>query len=72
MEDLLPLTSELLAHTSRGPLVWDIPDKNRLARQTAEQFGFTRSRPLTRMYLGDQLSARAPESLCGIADPAVG
>ena len=71
-EDLLPLTSELLGYTTAGTTIWDIPDENRLARQIAEQFGFHPVRPLTRMYLGSLVSARAPESLCGIADPAVG
>lgn len=71
-EDLVPLTSELLAHSAAGATIWDIPDENHWARKAAEQFGFSPVRPLTRMHLGAQLSARAPESLYGIADPAVG
>ena len=71
-EDLLPLVSELLAHSAGGATIWDIPDENRLACQTAEHFGFNPVRPLTRMFLGTRVIARVPESLCGIADPAVG
>ena len=51
---------------------WDIPDPNEPAWRWAEQHGFSIQRPLTRMYLGDNLIPGDPRRQFALAGPEVG
>lgn len=68
---LAPLASSLM-ETAGPSVTWDIPDANEAATHAAAEYGFTPARPLTRMRLGARLDPTAPNTLLGIADPAVG
>ena len=66
------LTVSLLQAADERSVFWDIPDANESAKAAAENLGFTRLRPLTRMRLGTPLRPTPPPSLWAIADPALG
>ncbi|MDH7568185.1 MAG: GNAT family N-acetyltransferase [Armatimonadota bacterium] len=52
-ETALSVIQTLLAHLPEGPVFWDLFPENKEARRIAESLGFTATRQLTRMYLGD-------------------
>lgn len=62
----------LLADSKHRNLTWDIPDHNEVGKAIAEALGFAPVRILTRMRLGPRTEATQPQTLFGIADPAVG
>lgn len=65
------LTRQLLDRFSRQTF-WDIPEPNRAAIGLAEERGFSRVRPLLRMWAGEQLLVGQPELQFAIGDPATG
>jgi len=65
----LTIVRELISNLN---VVWDIPDYNGPAIHWAKTNGFTARRTLTRMYLGENVRAEAPETLYAIAGPEVG
>jgi hypothetical protein len=66
------LISALLQKSDGAPVYWDIPDLNGPACSLAESLGFTRQRPLLRMYRGENRAVGDTRLLFGIAEPAVG
>jgi ribosomal protein S18 acetylase RimI-like enzyme len=66
------LVEGLLAQTSGQTVFWDIPDANAAAVAWAEANGFTVQRPLTRMYLGENLASGDPRQQFALAGPEVG
>jgi len=66
------LLSNFLAVEHDQGVTWDIPDHNQSAKSAAIHYGFKPVRPLIRMRLGSAADAINPETLFGIADPAVG
>lgn len=71
-DGLSVLVSSLLAGSSGRSITWDIPDRNEAAKAAAGSLGFAPVRLLTRMRLGERTDASQPNTLFGIADPAVG
>ena len=71
-EGLPCLVADLLSYASSRSALWDIPDDQAVAIDLAKRLGFEPLRPLTRMCLGPEIVAHAPETLFGIVDPAVG
>ena len=71
-EGAMALIQNLLAHSVGRNVTWDIPDNNQAAQSIARTLGFAPVRVLTRMRLGPRADATQPQSLFGIADPAVG
>jgi GNAT superfamily N-acetyltransferase len=64
---------EALVARSDGELIfWDIPDQNEAAVSWAEQHGFTVQRPLTRMFLGENLVPGDPQQQFALAGPEIG
>jgi hypothetical protein len=70
--DGVTLVRELLTTITDGPCFWDIPDPNAPAIALAEELGFSRQRPLYRMYLGENKNPGVPTRMFAIADPAMG
>jgi len=71
--DGLPsLVANLLAGPSSRVTLWDLPDDQAMAIETAKRLGFETLRPLARMRLGPEIAACARRSFFGIVDPAVG
>ena len=58
--------------SAAGPVIWDIPDPNVEAEALAGRLGFSRVRPFTRMWLGQNARTSQPQHLFAIADPATG
>jgi hypothetical protein len=71
-EGSVSLAAALLDVAGEAPVLWDIPDQNDAAKATAQRFGFTPLRSLTRMRLGPNSVATDPQAQFAIADPAVG
>lgn len=71
-EGLPCLVADLLSYANPRSVLWDIPDEQAIAINFARRLGFEPLRPLTRMCLGSEIVAHAPETLFGIVDPAVG
>jgi GNAT superfamily N-acetyltransferase len=71
-EGAIALVAELLGGTGTRPVLWDVPDGNEAAKATAQRFGFTPLRSLTRMHLGRDAPGSSPRAQFAIADPAVG
>ncbi len=64
---------EALVAASEGQMIfWDVPDENWAAVAWAEQHGFTVQRPLTRMFLGENLAPGDPRKQFALAGPEVG
>jgi hypothetical protein len=64
---------EVLVAASVGqPIFWDVPDENTAAVAWAEQHGFAVQRPLTRMFLGENLAPGDPRQQFALAGPEVG
>lgn len=55
-----------------GATFWDMPEENSEAISIAESYGFRRSRPLLRMWMGDNLVKGDPAMQFGIGDPSTG
>jgi GNAT superfamily N-acetyltransferase len=55
-----------------GRLFWDIPGPNAAGIELARSLGFEQSRPLLRMWTGEQLIAGRPERQFALGDPATG
>jgi GNAT superfamily N-acetyltransferase len=53
-------------------LLWDIPDQNTVAVSLAEQHRFTVQRPLTRMFLGENLAPGDPLQQFALTGPETG
>jgi GNAT superfamily N-acetyltransferase len=66
------LLPDLLNAAVHSSLTWDIPDRNEAATAAAQRVGFKPVRPLMRMRLGSPAKSLQPNTLFGIADPAVG
>jgi ribosomal protein S18 acetylase RimI-like enzyme len=64
---------EALVTASEGQMIfWDVPDENTAAIAWAEQHGFAVQRPLTRMFLGENLAPGDPRKQFALAGPEVG
>jgi predicted GNAT family acetyltransferase len=63
---------QLASALASGEIVCDLPDQNEAAARWAKDCGFVPQRTLTRMYLGENISASAPESYFAIAGPELG
>lgn len=64
---------EALLPASEGqPVFWDVPDENMAAVDWAQQHGFAVQRPLTRMFLGENLAPGDPRQQFALAGPEVG
>jgi GNAT superfamily N-acetyltransferase len=68
----LRLVQELVARTEGQPVFWDIPDPNAAAVSWAERHGFTVQRPLTRMFLGENLAPGDPRQQFALSGPETG
>lgn len=66
------LVESLLAASGGGRVFWDIPDSNLAAVDWAQQHGFVRQRPLTRMFLGENGAPGDPCRQFALAAPEVG
>jgi ribosomal protein S18 acetylase RimI-like enzyme len=66
------LADALLARTAGRKVFWDIPDQNSAAVRLAETRGFTKQRPLTRLYLGENTTPGDPQRQLAIAGPELG
>jgi ribosomal protein S18 acetylase RimI-like enzyme len=66
------LVEGLLARTERQTVFWDIPDLNAGAVSWAAANGFTVQRPLTRMFLGENLAPGNPRQQFALAGPEIG
>ena len=62
----------LLLENVEGLSYWDILEENSEAIAIAQSLGFQRSRPLLRMWTGDNLISGNPFLQFGIADPGTG
>jgi GNAT superfamily N-acetyltransferase len=65
------LIQTLLANCEGNALFWDIPDANAAATTLTKRHGFQPQRSLTRMYLGQNVSADS-RMIFGIAGPDLG
>jgi len=64
---------EALVAASNGQMIfWDMPDENTAAIAWAEAHAFAVQRPLTRMFLGENLAPGDPRQQFGLAGPEVG
>ena len=64
---------EALVAASEGQMIfWDVPDRNTAADAWADQHGFAVQRPLTRMFLGENLAPGDPRKQFALAGPEVG
>jgi GNAT superfamily N-acetyltransferase len=68
----LRLAQGLLAESQGQTVFWDIPDDNAAAVSFARQQGFRLQRPLTRMFLGENLAVGQPNQQFAIAGPEIG
>lgn len=68
----LALIETLLARCGGELVFWDIPDANIAAAAWAEQHGFTRQRPLTRMFLGGNAAPGDPCRQFALSGPETG
>jgi ribosomal protein S18 acetylase RimI-like enzyme len=68
----LCLVEGLLARTESQTVLWDIPDLNAVAVSWAGANGFVVQRPLTRMFLGENLAPGNPRQQFALAGPEVG
>jgi GNAT superfamily N-acetyltransferase len=68
----LSMTEALVARNEGQTIFWDIPDENTAAVEWAEQHGFVFQRPLTRMFLGENLAPGDPRQQFALAGPEVG
>lgn len=66
------LLEAFLASCGRDTIVVDCLKSNTMARSLLQSFGFTYSRPLTRMYRGANLYPGRVERLCAILGPEFG
>jgi ribosomal protein S18 acetylase RimI-like enzyme len=66
------LIEALVASTEGQAIFWDVPDENTAAVAWAEQHGFAVQRPLTRMFLGENLASGDPRQQFALAGPEVG
>lgn len=64
-------TRGLSVHHSRG-VFWDLPEPNRPAQRLATALGFTRQRPLVRMWTGRSLIAGDVSQQWAISGPETG
>ena len=65
------LFADLLRVTS-APVFCDVPEENLHAKAVVEELGFRKVRPLTRMWLGNDLIETRMELQYAIASPAIG
>lgn len=68
----LALVADLLADHLGAPTFWDIPEPNTAAVNWAAAHGFTRQRPLTRMFLGENRHPGNAGMQFALAGPEVG
>ena len=68
----LRLIEALVMRAQGQPIFWDIPDQNDVAVAWAQHHGLTRQRPLTRMFLGQNLAPGLPCQQLALAGPEVG
>ena len=66
------LVADLLADHPGDPTFWDIPEPNTAAVNWAAAHGFIRQRPLTRMFLGEDLHPGNAGMQFALAGPEVG
>lgn len=63
---------QLATALASGKMFCDLPDKNQSAAEWAKSHNFTPQRILTRMYLGENITAPAAENYFAIAAPELG
>src|SRR6185503_2367573 len=68
----IALIETLAAASQEQRIYWDVPDENAAAVAWAEQNGFAVQRPLTRMFLGENVAAGDPRQQFALAGPEVG
>jgi GNAT superfamily N-acetyltransferase len=68
----LALIEALLSQCEGEHMFWDIPDANTPAVEWAQQRGFTRQRPLIRMYRGENPAPSDARRQFALAGPEVG
>ena len=68
----LCLVEALMARSEGQIIFWDIPDPNTSAVAWAQEHGLTRQRPLTRMFLGQNVAPGRPCQQFALAGPEVG
>jgi GNAT superfamily N-acetyltransferase len=66
------LVDALIARCGAEKIYWDIPDLNDAALDWAGNYGFSRQRTLTRMFLGENVAVGNPLLQYGLAGPEVG
>ena len=64
--------TQFLIEKIDGHAFWDLPEENSDAVSMAASYGFSRSRPLLRMWMGDHLVKGDPSLQYGIGDPSTG
>ena len=68
----IPVIEALVAASEGQSIFWDIPNENTAAVEWAKQHGFAVQRPLTRMFLGENLAPGDPRQQFALAGPEVG
>lgn len=71
-DDGLRVVETLIARSDGQAIFWDVPDDNTAAVAWAEQHGFAVQRPLTRMFLGENIAPGDPRQQFALAGPEVG
>ena len=66
------MIESLVASIESRAVFWDVPDENTAAVAWAEQHGFAVQRPLTRMFLGENVAPGDPRQQFALAGPEVG
>jgi len=68
----LEVVASLLTHSEGHEVYWDIPDRNLALVSWAEHQGWTRQRPLTRMFLGQNTADGEPGRQIALSGPETG
>lgn len=71
-DDGIRVVEALVAGSEGQAIFWDVPDENTAAVAWAEQHGFAVQRPLTRMFLGENVAPGDPRRQFALAGPEVG
>ena len=66
------LLERFLSRSTRDVLIVDYLKSNNIAGQLLRSFGFSFTRPLTRMYRGENAYPGRTERLCAILGPEFG
>jgi hypothetical protein len=66
------IIARLFGEIPGSPVFWDVPDRNQAAHSAAQRLGFTRQRPLVRMFRGANPGGWGLGRLFGILGPGFG